>query len=155
MRAVARKLACHFRPPAMAGTPPSARPMWYDAAAHARDFSERYAEVLDLIVAQRIQDLGIPDHRHGRPDPNAGGLLVPFFPPGDGRSREARRGSLKFVTVLPALVSKLKHAIVAPDECALRLHDPRPCELAVGVTIGVGDFFVARQVPGQSLPGRP
>jgi hypothetical protein len=85
IKAAARKLAARFRPPAMIGTPPSQRPLWHDPAAHARDFSERYAQDLDLIVAQRIQELGIPDHQNGRPDPDAGGLWRAFFPhQGDG-----------------------------------------------------------------------
>jgi hypothetical protein len=74
-----------FRKPVMIGTPPSARPMWHDPAAHARDFSERYADDIELVVAQRIQDLGIPDDQNGRPDPDAGGRWRAFFPhEGDG-----------------------------------------------------------------------
>jgi hypothetical protein len=73
VKAAARKLAARFRLAAMIGTPRSARPMWRDTAAHARDFSARYAQDLDVIVAQRIQELGIPDYQNGRPDPNAGG----------------------------------------------------------------------------------
>jgi hypothetical protein len=65
---------------AMIGTPPSARPMWHDPVAHASDFSERSAQDLDLIVAQRIQELGIPDHQNGRPDPDAGGRWRAFVP---------------------------------------------------------------------------
>jgi hypothetical protein len=63
-KAPAQALAAKLRPRpiAMIGTPPSGRPMWHDPAAHARDFAERYAEPLDVIVSQRIQDLGIPDH---------------------------------------------------------------------------------------------
>jgi hypothetical protein len=68
------------RKPGMIGTPPSERPLWHDPAAHARDFSARYAEDLDLIVAQRIADLGIPEHQNGRPDPDAGGRWRAFFP---------------------------------------------------------------------------
>jgi hypothetical protein len=37
----------------MIGTPPSARPMWHDPAAHAIDFSKRYAEPLDQYVTVR------------------------------------------------------------------------------------------------------
>jgi hypothetical protein len=85
IKAAALKLAARFRPPAMIGTPPSQRPMWHDPAAHARDFSERYAQYLDLIVAQRMQELGVPDHQNGRPDPDAGGRWRAYFPhQGDG-----------------------------------------------------------------------
>jgi hypothetical protein len=85
IKAAAQKLAARFRQPAMIGTPPSARTIWHDPAAHAMDFSQRYAQDLDLIVAQRIQELGIPDHQNGRPDPNAGGRWRAFFPhQGDG-----------------------------------------------------------------------
>jgi hypothetical protein len=62
------------------GTPPSQRRIWRDPAAHARDFAERYAQDLDVIVAQRIQELGIPDHQNGRPDPDASGPWRAFFP---------------------------------------------------------------------------
>src|SRR5689334_10038390 len=87
IKAAARNLAAKLRPrpPAMIGTPPSARPLWHDPAAHARDFAERYVQDLDLIVSQRIQELGIPDHQNGRPDPDAGGRWRAFFPhQGDG-----------------------------------------------------------------------
>jgi hypothetical protein len=61
IRAAAKGLAAKFRPrqPAMIGTPPSARPMWHDPAAHARDFAERYAEPMDYAVSQRMTELGI------------------------------------------------------------------------------------------------
>lgn len=60
-----------FRKPAMIGTPPSARPMWHDPAAHAIDFSKRYAEPLDQYVTVRMEDcipkdrFGSSDHDHG------------------------------------------------------------------------------------------
>jgi hypothetical protein len=81
-----RRIADFFRRKAgMIGTPPSQRPIWHDPAAHAKDFSERYAQDLELIVAQRIQELGVPDHQNGRPDPEAGGRWRAFFPhQGDG-----------------------------------------------------------------------
>jgi hypothetical protein len=81
--AVARSLAAKLRPrsPSLIGTPPSARLMRHDdPTAHASDFSERYAQDLDLIVAQRMQDLGVPDRQNGRPDPDAGGRWRAFFP---------------------------------------------------------------------------
>jgi hypothetical protein len=74
-----------FRRPAMIGTPPSARPMWHDPAAHARDFAERYAEPMDYLAAQRMMELGIPHSQIGRPDPDHGGRWRAFFPhEGDG-----------------------------------------------------------------------
>ena len=39
------------------GTPPSARRMWHDRAAHACDFAQRYAEPLDYAVSQRMIEL--------------------------------------------------------------------------------------------------
>ncbi len=80
IKAAARKLAAHFRTPAMIGTPPSARPIRHDPAAYARDFSERYAQDLDLIVPKPIQELDIPDQQYGRPDPNADGRWRGLFP---------------------------------------------------------------------------
>ncbi len=50
-------------PPLIIGTPPSQRPMWHAPAAHARDFSERYAQDLDLIVAQRMTACAIDSTR--------------------------------------------------------------------------------------------
>jgi hypothetical protein len=46
IKAAAQGLAAKLRPrpPALIGTPPSARPLWHDPAAHARDFAERYME---------------------------------------------------------------------------------------------------------------
>ncbi len=79
IKAAARTLSAKLslRRTAMIGTPPSERPLWHNPAAHARDFAERYAQDLDLIVAQRIQELGIPDHQNGRPipPPVVGGVL--------------------------------------------------------------------------------
>jgi hypothetical protein len=68
------------RKPAMIGTAPSARPLWHDPAAHARDFAHRYAEPMDCLVAQRMAELGIPDDQNGRPDPDSGGRWRAFFP---------------------------------------------------------------------------
>ena len=61
IKAATKGLAARFRPrpPGMIGTPPSQRPMWHDPAAHALDFSRRYAEDIDLAVSQRVMDLGI------------------------------------------------------------------------------------------------
>jgi hypothetical protein len=42
--------------------------MWRNPAAHSRDFAERYFDDLDLIVAQRMAELGIADSRIGVPD---------------------------------------------------------------------------------------
>ena len=61
-----------FHKPAMIGTPPSARPMWHDPAAHAIDFSKRYAEPLDQYVTVRMEDLGIPKDRIGSSDHDHG-----------------------------------------------------------------------------------
>ena len=41
MRNPFKRIRDFFRKPAMIGTPPSARPVWDDPAAHARDFSRR------------------------------------------------------------------------------------------------------------------
>ncbi len=54
--------------------------MWHNPEAHARDFSERYADNNEVVVARRIQDSGIPDAQNGRPDPDAGGRCRAFFP---------------------------------------------------------------------------
>jgi hypothetical protein len=63
----------------MIGTPPSARPLWHDPAARARDFAMRYAEPMDYHAARRMSELGIPDDQIGRPDPDAGGRWRAFF----------------------------------------------------------------------------
>jgi hypothetical protein len=54
--------------------------MWHDPAEHARDFSARYAEIIELVVCQRMMDLGIPTGRIGFPDPDQGGVWRAFFP---------------------------------------------------------------------------
>ena len=64
----------------MIGTPPSARPMWHDPAAHARDFARRYAEPMDYHVAQRMTELGIQEI--GMPDREAGVEWAAFHPHG-------------------------------------------------------------------------
>jgi hypothetical protein len=54
-----------FRKPAMIGSAPSQRPTWHDAAEHARDFAERYAEPMNYLVENRMMELGIPADRIG------------------------------------------------------------------------------------------
>jgi len=66
----------------MIGTPPSRRGRWPDPAAHARDFSDRYAEDIDLAVSQRMVDLGIPRNRIGMPDDDRGIEWAAFHPLG-------------------------------------------------------------------------
>jgi hypothetical protein len=82
MAAPVQALAAKLRPrqPGMIGAPPSARPMWHDSAAHARDFAERYAHDLDLAVAERMTELGIKEI--GFPDRNAGIQWAAFHPRG-------------------------------------------------------------------------
>jgi hypothetical protein len=75
-----RHLVSWFRSPAMVGVPPSAQPAWNDPAAHARDFGRRYCQDVDLTVAQRMRELGIPDQQIGMPDP-IDGVDWAAFPP--------------------------------------------------------------------------
>ncbi len=82
MRNPFRRIRDFFRKPAMIGTPPSARPMWHDPAAHARDFAERYASELDLAVAERMGQLGIPENQIGMPDDDRGLRWAAFHPLG-------------------------------------------------------------------------
>jgi hypothetical protein len=71
--------------PAVIGTPPSERGMWPDPVARAHDFARRYAESMDYHAAQRMGELGIPEKKIGRPEPDAGGHWRAFFPhEGDG-----------------------------------------------------------------------
>jgi hypothetical protein len=72
------------------GTPPSARRMWHDPAAHACDFAQRYAEPLDYAVSQRMIELSIDPNRTGMPDIDAGIRHAAFHPHGKvgGNSRE-------------------------------------------------------------------
>lgn len=77
-----KRILDFFRKPAMIGTPPSWRPMWHDPAAHARDFAERYAHNLDLAVAERMTELGIPDDQIGMPDDQRGIQWAAFHPLG-------------------------------------------------------------------------
>src|SRR5271165_6043183 len=51
------KQANHPRRMETNATPPSARRMWHDRAAHACDFAQRYAEPLDYAVFQRMIEL--------------------------------------------------------------------------------------------------
>jgi hypothetical protein len=58
----------HEPPPAMIGTPPSARrvpAVPTDPAEHAADFAARYAEPMDYLIEQRMTELGIPDQQIG------------------------------------------------------------------------------------------
>jgi hypothetical protein len=79
-----KEIAVKFRPrqPAMTGTPPSARTMWHDPAAHARDFAERYSIPLSYSAEQRMTELGIDPDRIGMPDKNHGLQWSAFHPHG-------------------------------------------------------------------------
>jgi len=82
------------RTPAMIGTPPSARPMWHDPAAHARDFAARYADPINYHVENRMMELGIPTGRIGFPDPDAGNRWAAFHPGGGEGGNNSPDGRL-------------------------------------------------------------
>src|SRR5436305_15011436 len=71
-----------LRKPAMIGTPPSQWPMWRDPAKHARDLAERYADEIDLAVAERMRELGLNDDQIGMPDDDRGIPWAAFHPLG-------------------------------------------------------------------------
>ncbi len=91
-----RKIGSKLRPapPAMIGTPPSARPLWHDPAAHARDFAHRYAQDLDLAVAERMRELKIHDDQIGMPDRDAGINWAAFHPDGTEGGNNSPGGRL-------------------------------------------------------------
>ena len=64
----------------MTGTPPSARPMWHDPAAHACDFAERYAEPLDHAVSQPMMEPGIDPNGSGCPTSTPESFMPPSTP---------------------------------------------------------------------------
>jgi hypothetical protein len=49
-------------------------------AEHARDFSRRYAEDLDIVAGQAMIDLGIPDDKMGARDATRNSEIHSFFP---------------------------------------------------------------------------
>jgi hypothetical protein len=67
--ATAMKLTVRFRPPAMVGTPPSARQIPAHPELHALDFAQRYAEPLNYHAEQVMIDLGIPTDQIGASAP--------------------------------------------------------------------------------------
>jgi hypothetical protein len=59
------------RPAAMIGLPPSAgglKEISDDIDEHAKDFSQRYYELFDVIARMRIRELGVPEDRIGMID---------------------------------------------------------------------------------------
>jgi hypothetical protein len=70
----ARSIAGKFRrekPPGKIGTPPRARgPIAIpdDPGEHAKDFAERYWELLEAIARKRMRELGVPEDRIGMLD---------------------------------------------------------------------------------------
>ena len=81
MRNPFQRIRDFFRKPAMIGTPPSARPLWHDPAAHARDFAERYAEPMNYHVENRMMELGIDPLKIGVGDPEHGIRHAAFHTP--------------------------------------------------------------------------
>jgi hypothetical protein len=69
LRATAMKLIARLRPPAMVGTPPSARQIPAHPELHALDFAQRYAEPLNYHAEQVMIDLGIPTDQIGASAP--------------------------------------------------------------------------------------
>jgi hypothetical protein len=80
MRKPFQRIRDFFRKPAMIGTPPSERPMWHDPAAHARDFAERYAELMNYHVENRMMELGIDPGKIGVGDPDDRTRHAAFIP---------------------------------------------------------------------------
>jgi hypothetical protein len=68
------------RPPAMLGTPPSARQIPAHPQLHARDFAERYAEPLNYHVENRMMELGIDPAKIGASDADHGIRHAAFMP---------------------------------------------------------------------------
>src|SRR3954469_22855260 len=100
-----------FRKPGMVGTPPSARSMWYDPAAHARDFAQRYAEALDYSATRRV----ISPECSGMVSGSAG--FEPFLPP------------------RPPFFREPEHRFRATSPCGDRDHDPGCRQFAVGSSV--------------------
>jgi hypothetical protein len=85
-----------FRKSAMIGTPPSKRRLWEDPAEHAQDFSRRYAHDIDLVVAERMRELGFHPDQIGMPDAEHGINWAAFHPHatiGGGCRRGIRPGA--------------------------------------------------------------
>ncbi|QDV34884.1 hypothetical protein [Tautonia plasticadhaerens] len=51
-----------------------------DPADHAEDFSQRYAEDLDIVAGQAMLDLGLSNHQMGARDPDRRSEHHTFFP---------------------------------------------------------------------------
>ena len=115
MRLSIKRIRGFFRKPAMFSTPPSQRPMWYDAAAHARDFAERYAHDLDRAVAERMTELGIPDVQIGMPDDRRGIPWAAFHPLGKEGGYNSPDGRL---VVESGLSNRALTPIRRPLRCA-------------------------------------
>lgn len=94
MNALHRILNLFRRKPAMMGTPPSQWGIWPNAAAHARDFSVRYAPDLDLAVAERMGRLGIDADWIGMPDDDRGIEWAAFHPLGTNGGYNSPDGRL-------------------------------------------------------------
>jgi hypothetical protein len=111
-----QRLAAKIRPRAMIGVPPSARPMWHDPAAHARDFAERYAHDLDLAVALRMRALRIHDDQIGMSDRIAGIDWAAFHPHGtEGGNNSPEGGLIVDSGVLNLDLLTKNYGIIAAD----------------------------------------
>jgi hypothetical protein len=77
-----RLLSLFRRKPGMIGTPPSARQVPADPGLHAIDFSHRYAEPMDYLVSQRMDELGIHHEQIGMPADFHGIRHAAFHPHG-------------------------------------------------------------------------
>jgi hypothetical protein len=76
-----RRIRDLFRkPPAMIGTPPSARQIPEDPLIHAKQFANEYADQLEHYVEGRMHAFNLPDHQIGFADGTRGLPWAVFHP---------------------------------------------------------------------------
>ena len=127
--ALRREKAAPEPPPAMIGTPPSARglkPIPDDLDEHLVDFCTRYWEPLEEITKRRMRKVGVPEDKIGMLDVDNDYRLAAFHPTqldGGGVHRPTGRVNVDAGLFKPGLLAEA----VPPDVSSL--HDAAPASV--------------------------
>jgi hypothetical protein len=163
IRAAAKGLVARLRhksPPAMIGTPPSARELSAipaDPVEHARDFALRYYEPLEAVTRKRMRQLGIPEDRIGMLDPEFDFRIAAFHPTeldGGGVHPPTGRINLDAGNLYPDLLAGKQPPEVSSLWAQARLRHKFDAAIAheYAEALGRTHLEAVREAPNSALP---